>query len=145
MFTYKIIDEKENKLESIIEKSGVTTKFTAQQVVDHLEYTMKMLKQAEGQLEVNSKQDEMAIEILPILKDIPEDKWQLVMAFAGRQVSKPELVDYIGTCKETISSYETQMKEIEEALGIEFPIKKEVTGTETVEEVSEVTSSEEVE
>lgn len=145
MFTYKIIDEKENKLESIIEKSGVTTKFTAQQVVDHLEYTMKMLKQAEGQLEVNSKQDEMAIEILPILKDIPEDKWQLVMAFAGRQVSKPELVDYIGTCKETIFSYETQMKEIEEALGIEFPIKKEVTGTETVEEVSEVTSSEEVE
>lgn len=122
MIEYKIIEEKENKLESIVEKSGLTVRFTPQEVSDHLEYTMKMLRQAEGQLEVNSKQDEMAEEILPTLKDLPEDKWQLVMSYAGRQVSKPEIQDYINTCKETIKSYTEQMEEMKK-LGIEFPVK----------------------
>ncbi len=119
MHKYEIIETNENPLETIIEKSGLTTKFTAQQVIDHLEYTKKMLKQTEGQLDVNSKQDEMSFEILPILKDIPEDKWQLVMSFAARQVSKPELVDYIQTCNETIASYETQLAEIKSILGLQ--------------------------
>ena len=118
MNKYEIIEANENPLETIIEKSGLTTKFTAQQVIDHLEYTKKMLKQTEGQLDVNSKQDEMSFEILPILKEIPEDKWQLVMSFAARQVSKPELMDYVKTCNETIESYEKQLAEIKSILGL---------------------------
>ena len=125
MSNYKIIEENEDKLESVIEKSGVTVKFTPRQVVDHLEYTMKMLKQSEGQLDVNGKQDDMAVEILPILKDIPEDKWQLVMSYAGRQVSRPEIEDYIKTCKETIESYKTQLKEIVDEFELVLPISME--------------------
>jgi len=122
MIEYKIIEEKENKLESVIEKSGISVKFTLQEVKDHLEYTMKMLKQAHGQEDVNAKQDEMTLEILPILKEIPDDKWQLVMSYAGRQVSKPEIADYIKTCEETIKSYTEQLKEISEKFGIEVEI-----------------------
>jgi predicted DNA-binding protein YlxM (UPF0122 family) len=96
-------------------------KFTVQQLIDHLSYTKKMLKQSEAQLEVNNTQDAMSLEILPILKDIPEDKWQLVMSYAGRQVSRPEVEDYIATCKETITSYETQMKEIVDEFHIDVP------------------------
>lgn len=125
MIEYKIIEEKENPLESIIEKTGLSTKFTVQQLIDHLDYTSRMLKQAEGQLDVDSKQDEMSLEILPMLKDIPEDKWQLVMSYAARQVSRPELVEYIKTCKETIESYETQKAEIVEKFNIkEIEVKK---------------------
>ena len=122
MIEYKIIEEKENKLESVIEKSGLSVRFTPQEVSEHLEYTMKMLKQSEGQRDVNAKQDEMAEEILPLLKEIPEDKWQLVMSYAGRQVSKPEIESYIQTCKDTIKSYTEQMEEMKK-LGIEFPVK----------------------
>jgi len=129
MIEYKIVEENENPLESVIEKTGVSVKFTAQQVIDHLDYTNRMLRQAEGQLDVNSKQDEMALEILPILKEIPEDKWQLVMAYSGRQVAKPELIDYIKTCKETIESYETQKSEIFEKFNIkEIEVKKAEDG-----------------
>lgn len=129
MIEYKIIEEKENPLESIIEKTGLSTKFTVQQLIDHLDYTSRMLKQAEGQLDVDSKQDEMSLEILPMLKDIPEDKWQLVMSYAARQVSRPELVEYIKTCKETIESYETQKAEIVEKFNIkEIEVKKAEDG-----------------
>ncbi len=129
MIEYKIIEEKENPFESIIEKTGLSTKFTVQQLIDHLDYTSRMLKQAEGQLDVDSKQDEMSLEILPMLKDIPEDKWQLVMSYAARQVSRPELVEYIKTCKETIESYETQKAEIVEKFNIkEIEVKKAEDG-----------------
>lgn len=129
MIEYKIVEENENPLESVIEKTGVSVKFTAQQVIDHLDYTSRMLKQAEGQLDVDSKQDEMSLEILPMLKDIPEDKWQLVMSYAARQVSRPELVEYIKTCKETIESYETQKAEIVEKFNIkEIEVKKAEDG-----------------
>lgn len=129
MIEYKIIEEKENPLESIIEKTGLSTKFTVQQLIDHLDYTSRMLKQAEGQLDVDSKQDEMSLEILPMLNDIPEDKWQLVMSYAARQVSRPEFVEYIKTCKETIESYETQKAEIVEKFNIkEIEVKKAEDG-----------------
>lgn len=129
MIEYKILEEKENPLESIIEKTGLSTKFTVQQLIDHLDYTSRMLKQAEGQLDVDSKQDEMSLEILPMLKDVPEDKWQLVMSYAARQVSRPELVEYIKTCKETIESYETQKAEIVEKFNIkEIEVKKAEDG-----------------
>lgn len=116
---YEIIEANENKLDSVIEKSGVTIKFTAQQIIDHLDYTKKALKESEAQLDVNGKQDIMSIEILPILKEIPEDKWQLVMSYAGRQVSRPEIESLIETCKTTIESYESQLAEIKKLLEIE--------------------------
>ena len=67
----------------------------------------------------------------------PEDKTvtvtgdlaKLVMSYAARQVSRPELVEYIKTCKETIESYETQKAEIVEKFNIkEIEVKKAEDG-----------------
>lgn len=123
MFTFKIIEENENPLETIIEMGGVTTKFTMQQVLDHLEYTTKVLRETKAQLEAQKIQDQMAVEILPILKEIPEDKWNLVMAYSARQVQYPESEGLIETSEKTLKAYEERKAQIKEAIGIDADAK----------------------
>lgn len=118
MFTFKIVEEKENQLETVIEKGGLTTKFTLQDIKDHLEYTNKVLKEAEAQKFAGETQDEMATEILPILKEIPQDKWQLIYAYAERQIQKPVTLSVIETANETIKSYTEQLETIKNELGL---------------------------
>lgn len=122
MNTYKIIEQNENPLETIIEKSGLTVKFTVQQVQDHLEQTRKTRREAQAQLNAHTQQDAMTIEILPILKEIPEDKWNLVAQYAYRQVQAPEIKSLIELSENTIASYEEQLEIIEKEFGItSFP------------------------
>lgn len=120
MYTFKVIEEKENPLESVIEKSGLTTKFTLQDIKDHLEYTNKVLKETEAQKFAGETQDSMALDILPILKDIPNDKWQLVYAYAERQIRKEVEQSIIDTSKETIESYQKQLETIKETTGLSY-------------------------
>jgi len=134
MYTFTIVEKKENDLDTIIEKSGLTTKFTLQEVVDHLEFTDKSLKTAKAQLEAGAIQDKMAEEILPILKEIPEDKWNLVSAYANRKIQHPISLSVIETAEKTIASYNEQIEQIKNDLGlsIDEPIE------ETKEEVEKV-------
>ena len=73
MYTFKIIEKKDSDLETVIEKGGLTTTFTIQDVLDHLEYTEKTLRQTKAQLEAEDMQNTLAEETLPILKELPED------------------------------------------------------------------------
>lgn len=120
MYTFKIIEEnKENPLESVIEMSGVTTKFTVQQIKDHIVYIEKVIKETKAQLEVHEKQDRMAVDIIPALKDLPQDKMQLVMAYSARQVQRPESLSLLQTSEKTLSDYKERLGQIKEAVGID--------------------------
>lgn len=144
MFKYKIVEPNENPMDSIIEKSGVTVKFTPNQVIEHLVATRKTLKETEGQLFANDFQDKMTEEMLPIVTEIPEDKLPMVMMYAVRKAQRQEIVDLIETCKKTIESYTSQVETINKSLklSIEIPTeaervqKDEQEGTQEVEPVT---------
>lgn len=117
-YTYKIIEKKDNDLETIIEKGNLTTRFTIQDIKDHLEFTAKTLKQTKAQIEVEDQQNVMAEEIIPILKEIPEDKWNLVMMYANRKVARGPALDIITTAEETLKSYTEQLELIKTQLDL---------------------------
>lgn len=117
-FTFKIIEKKDNDLETIIEKGNLTTRFTIGDIKEHLTFTERTLRESKAQLDAEVKQDEMAVEVLPILKDIPNDKWGLVLAYANRQVKRPISEDLVKTSEETIKSYTEQLEYIKETLGL---------------------------
>ena len=125
MNTYTIVETNENPLETIIEKSGLTVKFTVQQVQDHLEQTRKTRREAQAQLNAHTQQDAMTVEILPLLKEIPEDKWNLVAQYPYRQVQAPEIKSLIELSEKTIASYEDQLVIIEKEFGISPTAKNE--------------------
>lgn len=128
MYTFEIIEKNENELESIIEMGGVTTKFTVQQILDHIEYTKKVQRESVGQLMANDTQDKMTLEIVPMIKELPQDKWQLIMSYAARQVSRPEIEALIETSKKTLADYDARLQEIKESVGIDTT-KPEITTT----------------
>jgi len=122
-YTYKIVEKKENDLETVIEKGNLTTTFTLQDIKDHLEFTEKSLRTAKAQLEAGEVQDKMALEILPMLKDIPEDKFDLVNAYVMRQIQKPISLSMVETAEKTIASYTEQLGIIKETLGLSDEVK----------------------
>ena len=124
-------------METIIEKGNLTTQFTLQDILDHLEFTQKSLRTAKSQIEVGEIQDKMAIEILPLLKEIPEDKWILVNAYATRQIQKPISLSVIDTAEKTVASYTEQMEYIKKELGLSTDVEvKEEVIEEKAEEVT---------
>ena len=120
---YKIVEKKENDLETVIEKGNLTTTFTLQDIKDHLEFTEKSLRTAKAQLEAGEVQDKMALEILPMLKEIPEDKFDLVNAYVMRQIQKPISLSMVETAEKTIASYTEQLGIIKETLGLSDEVK----------------------
>lgn len=117
-YTFKIVEKKDNDLETVIEKGNLTTQFTLQDILDHLSFTNKSLRTAKAQLEAGEFQDKMAVELFPLLKEIPEDKWNLVNAYATRQIQKPISLSVIETAEKTIASYTEQLEYIKKELGL---------------------------
>lgn len=118
MFTFKIVEKKDNDLDTVIEKGNLTTQFTLRDVKDHLEYTKKTLAQTKAQLEAEKMQDKIALELMPILEQLPEDKWKLVSAYAQRQLERPVSEMLIKTAEETIQSYTEQLETIKKELNL---------------------------
>ena len=143
MIEYKIKEKKDSDLETIIEKSGLTVDFTLQQVIDHLEFTRKVLRETEAQLEAHKIQDKMAIEIIPALAELPIEKMNLVSAYAGRQLQRETSENLIETSKKTIASYEEQLETIQEKLGLSLEEKEEEAEEEILEEANEETTENE--
>lgn len=133
-YTFKIIEKKENDLETVIEKGNLTTQFTLQDILDHLSFTNKSLRTAKAQNDAGEIQDKMALEILPILKEIPEDKWNLVDAYAQRQIQRPISLSVIETAEKTIASYTEQMEYIKKELGLSTEPKEDVVNEEVIVE-----------
>ena len=131
-YTFKIIEKKENDLETVIEKGNLTTQFTLQDILDHLSFTNKSLRTAKAQNDAGEIQDKMALEILPILKEIPEDKWNLVDAYAQRQIQRPISLSVIETAEKTIASYTEQMEYIKKELGLSTEPKEDVVNEEVI-------------
>lgn len=134
MLRIKVLNEN-SPLESVMELSGQTVEFTPMQVLEHRDLVEKTIKQTKGQMDINAKQDQMALEILPELANLP-DKWQLIKAYAERQMQKPEFEKLIEVSEGVLEEYENRIEDMK-ALGIKFeeivvsPYVKEEGNTDT--------------
>jgi hypothetical protein len=134
MITFKIVEKKENDLDTLIEKGNLTTQFTLRDVVEHLAFTEKTLKQTKAQIEAEDIQNTMAEEVFPMLKDIPEDKWNLVLMYANRKVQRPLSVSLVEASEQTIKSYTEQLETIKNELGLSTEEKVEEAPLEEAKE-----------
>jgi len=122
MSQYKIIDENvEQPYDSVIQKTGLTSEFTINQLMDHLDFSSKKMKEAETQVEINDKQNELIEETIPVLKDIPEEQWQMATTYFVRKQQRLEYEQLIETCKETIAKYKKTLEDIKNEFGIDIP------------------------
>ncbi len=114
----KQFGEGQNEFDSVIEIADLTSEVTVNTLLDHVESCQKTAKEQAGQMEANSAQMKMAIEALPILKDIPEDKLNLALSYISKYMANKEAVVTIAMCESTISTYMGHLKSIEEQTGI---------------------------
>lgn len=119
---FTVAEQNEEPMLSVIEKHGLSTKFTGQDIIEHITHTRKTLKQSHAQLEAEDMQDKLAISILPQLADLPEDKYNVAIAFMERKIARGPLVDLVEACEKTIKSYEEQVEEIKEQTGIDIQL-----------------------
>jgi len=110
--------EGQNEFDSIIEISGLTSETSVNGLLDYLESVKKTVKQQEGQVQMNEVFIEKAVEALPMLKDIPEDKLGLVLSFVSKFMANKESVEILKTCAATIETYEKHLDSIEKETGI---------------------------
>lgn len=108
----------QNEFDTVIHMANLSSEVTIDSLLDHLEKTEKTMREQLGQVEVNKILMEKAIEALPMLKDIPEDKIGLAFSYVNKMSANKIALETIDTCEKTIEVYRTHLKGIEEATGI---------------------------
>lgn len=117
MIEINIIEKKENELDSIVEITGLSTQVSVQSILDHKKYCEDLIKKADVQIDIFDKQDILAFDVFPMIKEIPEDKLHLVVAYANRLNERKELEQMKSVSQETIKLYEERLEQIKN-LGI---------------------------
>lgn len=119
---YSIKEKKEgeglNEYDWTIEISGVKTEVTINSLLDHLESTQKVQKEQSGQMTANAEMCRRLEDEYEFLKDLPQDKWEVLNAYSGKKVSDRQAEELIKMCDETIATYTKHLEEIEKATGI---------------------------
>lgn len=110
--------EGQNEFDTVIEITGLRTEVTVNGLLDHLEGTVKTMKEQAGQIVSNKFLMEKAIEELPLLKEVPENKVALAFSYFSKMSANKIAEETIKTCEETISIYRGHLEEIEKQTGI---------------------------
>ncbi len=118
---YVIVEEKENPMQSTIEKSNVTVKFTLQELANNKHDYQKMLTQLKGQKQLEeSKMKNIEAHHPYVLDFTEEQRFTINMyyeAFAIAKVCGPKIAEL----EEELAYIEAEEKEIAEQVGVAIP------------------------
>lgn len=121
-FSYSIKETKENPLEQMIEKKGLTAEFTLQQVRDHTEQLRREL----GKLNTQKMAHDAQLTILtarhPEYDEIPAENYMSCAAYCQKKMQNAEIDEAIKNTEEAIKDYEDEEKHIVEVLNIQLPV-----------------------
>jgi hypothetical protein len=127
---YKIVKnegEGQNEFDKVIEISGLKSEITINQVLGHLHEIKKMKKGQEAQIVANNMLNEKAVEALPVLGEIAEDKYHLAFSFFAKKEANKQSEGLIKEADDAIEKYETHLKAIEKELGIKcLPVESPI-------------------
>lgn len=111
-------ENKDDPFESVIEISGLTSTHTINEFLDHIEKTQKLRKENHTQIQVNEGLNRKAIEVFPLLAEIPVEKYELVLIFLKRIAENEQSRQVIADADSSIETYTAHVKAIEQATGI---------------------------
>lgn len=118
---YKIIEEKENPLEAIIEKDNITTTFTLIERDTKKKEVEKKLRELKAQLALDEASAKNVAENHPeVLEATEEDikKAHELVLYVKYTEDAKETADYIEKFEKALSDWEEELKEICEQTGI---------------------------
>ena len=117
--TFKVLKKEKDPLTSKIEMGGLTTEFTVLDVINHLNFTEKTLREAGAQLTVNAKLDDDAVAKLPELKNIDEAHYLTYIQYIQRQLEKLDHQTLVTECEKTLKTYSERLEQIKGAVEID--------------------------
>lgn len=107
-----------DEFESVITISGLTSDVTIHSLLDHLESTQKTAKEAHMTMQVNDMFISEAEKKMPLLAEIPEEHRALASQYFFKLEANRQSQNLLDTCQNTIETYTTHLKAVEEATGI---------------------------
>jgi phage-related protein len=118
---YKIIESKENPMESVIEKDNITVQFSLVSMTTQAEAVKKKLKELEAQLEVDKASMQNVENNHPETRNLTEKKIKEahnIVLHTEFKTAVETITKQIEEIKQAFVDYEAELKEIEEQTGI---------------------------
>lgn len=117
--TFKVVEEQKDPLTSVVEMGGLSTKFTVLDVINHLNFTEKTLRETKAQIDLNEKLDADAVAKLPELKNIDEEHYLTYIQYIQRQLEAMDHKSIAEECEKTLATYSDRLAQIKDTVGID--------------------------
>ncbi|MFA6095647.1 MAG: hypothetical protein WC767_02280 [Candidatus Paceibacterota bacterium] len=123
VFTYKVVLEKKDPLDTIIERSGIKAHLTIREVRDALASNLKLKKECEGQITLDKAKIENVQRNHPAIKDLKPVEVAAVLIYADSVESITKCERKLEEIEEANTLLERTEKEIAEQVGIAIPLE----------------------
>lgn len=121
-YTYKILEEKQDPLDSVIEKSGLTSNFTLRELNQNVEGLKKLKKQLGGQKQIAEAKIINIEEHHPFTKKLTEQERFTVHMLEESYSMKRVCDAKIAEIDAALAEEEATSKEVEQQVGIAVPL-----------------------
>lgn len=118
---YKILEEKENPLDTVIEKSNVKVEITLGNMEEQQKEALKLKKQVEAQLELDRAQVVNCETNYPGIENATEEEEKRAVAITLRRGNLNEIAIYekkLAEIVEALADYEKEIEDIKKQTGI---------------------------
>jgi len=122
-FTYKVLEEKEEPIDNIIEKGNVTVKFSMRDVEDNIRANTKLLKEWKGKLDYEKAKIKNIEEHHAFVKELTEEQCFTVHMYEEAKAFERVLVPKIAEVEESLAELELEKKAIHDQIGIPFLVE----------------------
>lgn len=130
MFTYKIKEDKEEIVEKVLEKTGITIDFTLNDVIKHQKDLLKEIKGLKGQIDFDKAIVDNVETNHPFVKDFTEEQITALSLWIPKRLQIAKAEKMIKDREEVLTQYDEEIKEICKQLDLSLPTDIENYGTE---------------
>jgi len=118
---YKILKKnKENAIDSLIEKDGITAQFTARQVIQHEIQLNKQVLEMEGNIELHEAKTSNILSNNPFLATLTEEQMHATHMYFESMAFIKGAKDKVKEIEKVLRQYKKEKAEIEKQTGVKF-------------------------
>lgn len=121
-YTYKIKEENEDPMLSVIEKGGVTVDFTLQDVENDIRHNTKLKKELEARLKLDKAKVENIEHFHPWVKDWSDEQLSIAHLYAESRSVVRSFPERIREATEAIEELEAAKEDIKSQIGVAVPV-----------------------
>lgn len=120
-FTYTIVEESENPGDNVIEKSGMSVKFTLNDIERNLNELTKKLKELKAKLEYEEARAKNVEENHPFVLELGDEKGQIVHLYQEARAYVRQIPQFLKEIEENIADLQAERAHIQEVCGVAIP------------------------